>query len=195
MKLFHSPNSPFSRKCRVVAIEKGIMDKIELIEASPSENPPELWAVNPLGTVPAMAVGNGLHLSDSSVICEYLNTLSPEPDLYADRICVLPMAFLAEGILNAAVACVMEGRRPPQFQYPAWVSRKEAAISRAIAKFAGISWENAPLSIGTISLGVALEYVSFRLPHLNWREAHPELAKWADTFGKRLSMAQTAPKA
>ena len=193
MKIFHSNNSPYGRKCRVVAIEKGVLEKIELVEVNTAENPAELLAVNPLGTIPAMISASGMHICQSEAICEYINTLSAQPDLYMDRICVQPFAALAEGIMDAAVSCVLEGRRPEENRSLQWIARKEAAISRAIAKFSGIPMENSPLSIGTISLGCALGYVSFRLPHITWREAHPALAKWFDGFNARASMVATAP--
>ena len=53
MKLFVSPNSPYARKCRVILREKNLAG-IEEIAVNAMENPPELLAVNPLGTVPAM---------------------------------------------------------------------------------------------------------------------------------------------
>lgn len=197
MKLFYSTNSPYARKCRVVMFEKKLESKIELINVNPLENPPELLAVNPLGTVPALVTDNGLHICESPAICEYLDSLSPENPLFPApeyRSCVLAVIALADGIINAAVACVMEGRRPEEKRYPAWVQRKEAAIGRAIAKCAGISWDMAP-SMGTIALAVALAYVSFRLPHLPWRKEHPKLAEWLDEFSKRPSMQATKPRA
>ena len=60
MKLFYSPNSPYARKARVIIREKNL-SSIEEISVMPTENPPELWAVNPLGTVPALATDDGLH--------------------------------------------------------------------------------------------------------------------------------------
>ena len=195
MKFFYVRNSPYVRKCHVVALEKGVADQLEIIETVTAENPPALLAINPLGTIPALVSQSGMHICQSEAICEYLNTLSPEPDLYMDRICVQPFAALAEGIMDAAVSVIQEKRRPEGNQSPAWIERKEIAISRAIGKFAGIPMENSPLSIGTITLGVALGYVSFRLPHVAWREAHPALAKWFDEFSKRPSMVATQPVA
>lgn len=195
MKLYYSPNSPYARKCRVVAIEKGVLDRIDLINVNPMDSAPELLAVNPLGTVPALVTREGLHLCESPVICEYLDGLSSETPLYpeADRICVLAMAALADGIMDAAVACVLEGRRPPERQYQAWVDRKQAAILRAIDKLAAVDLSAAPLSIGTIALAVALAYVDFRLPQLGWRTKYPKLAVWVDAFSKRESMLKTQP--
>lgn len=196
MKLFYSPNSPFARKCRVVAMEKGLDKKIEFINVNPLENPAELLAVNPLGTVPALVTDDGLHLCDSTVICEYLDSLSPAPLLYpadGSRICVLAMAVLADGIMDAAVACVMEGRRPAEKQYPEWRARKEAAVMRAIDKFAKVPLDQSAFSIGTINLAVALAYVNFRLPHLEWGKMHPQLANWLVAFESRPPMAVTRP--
>lgn len=198
MKLFFSKNSPYARKCRVVMFEKQLEDRIELIHLNPLEDPQEpLWAVNPLGTVPALVTDTGLHLCDSTAICEYLDSLAPDNRLYPDtnRECVMAVAAMADGMINAAVTCVLEGRRPEPNRYPAWVTRKEAAISRTIKKFAAVSWEGSPLSIGTISLAVGLAYVSFRLPHLPWRTEHPRLAGWLDAFSSRPSMTATKPAA
>ncbi len=195
MKLFYSTNSPYARKCRVVMLEKKLENKIELINVNPLENPAELLAVNPLGTVPALVTDDGLHLCESPAICEYLDSLSPENPLMPPpefRICVLAVTALADGIMDAAVSCVLESRRPEDKRYPLWVQRKEAAIMRAIAKCAGISWDVKP-TLGTIGLAVALAYVSFRLPHLPWRKEHPKLAEWLDAFSQRPSMAKTKP--
>lgn len=198
MKLFYSINSPYARKCRAVIFEKRLQDRVALIQVNPMENPPELLAVNPLGTVPALITDQGLHLCDSTVICEYLDALSDDTPLYPpqkSRECVLAIAAMADGMIDAAVACVLEGRRPKEFQYIAWRERKEAAIMRAIAKFAQADLSAAPLSIGTISLAVGLSYVSFRLLHVSWRERHPTLAVWLDNFSMRASMQQTKPMA
>ncbi len=197
MKLFYSINSPYARKCRVVLIEKNL--PCEQVAVNALENPPELLAVNPLGTVPALVTDQGLNLCDSTAICEYLDSLPssaapllPEPKA---RECVLAFVAMSDGIMDAAVASVLEGRRPKEIQYAMWRERKEAAIMRAISKFAGIDMNHTPLSMGSIGLAVALSYVSFRLPHLDWRSKHPRLAAWLEDFSNRESMQATKPQA
>ena len=49
--------------------------------------------------------------------------------------------------------------------------------------------------LGLANTAVALGYVSFRIPHLNWRDAHPALAVWFEDFALRSSMQATAPVA
>lgn len=198
MKLFYSPNSPYARKCRVVILEKGLQDKIEMVSLLPSDNPPELVAVNPLGTVPALLLDNGKALCESPVICEYLDSLSAQNPLFPSennaRFEALALAALADGIMDAAVACVMEGRRPEEKRYTAWVERKEKAIMRTIAELAKYNFnENLTSNIGTINSAVALAYVDFRLPQLAWRSSYPALANWLENISKKQSFLATAP--
>ena len=71
--------SPFVRKVRAVLAEKGIPYEIEQINPA---GPPEGWrAKSPLGKIPVLE-HDGRYVNDSSVICEYLEKLHPEPALY-----------------------------------------------------------------------------------------------------------------
>jgi glutathione S-transferase len=199
MKLFFAPLSPFARKCRVVVIEKKLEGEVELVNAPPMDNPPELLAANPLATVPALLTNKGKIFCESPVICEYLDSLSPEPALIPaepkQRFDTLALAALADGIMDAAVACVLESRRPEDRRYPEWVERKENAIKRTISVIAHRKFDmGMPLDIGIINVVVALGYVSFRLPHMDWRKDYPVLAQWYDAMSQRPSFALTAPK-
>src|SRR6185369_8302107 len=78
MKLYFSSSSPFARKVRVVAREKGLASAITEIECNPFSDPPELKAHNRMSSVGtidirlwALSSGgslNGLH--SISVIAE-----------------------------------------------------------------------------------------------------------------------------
>jgi len=48
-------------------------------------------------------------------------------------------------------------------------------------------------TIGTITLGVALGYLDFRAPDVEWRDGRPELTAWFETFSARPSMQATMP--
>lgn len=80
-RLHHLPLSPFSRKVRLVLAEKRI--EVELIEEKPWERRMEFLLLNPAAQVPVLQI-DGLTLSDSSAICEYLDETSPEPKLLPD---------------------------------------------------------------------------------------------------------------
>lgn len=191
MKLFFSPNSPFARKCRVVILEKGLQDAVEMISVMPADNPPELIAANPLGSVPTLVMENGEALCESPVICQYLDSLSKNNPLRTMDIHALGIAALADGIMDAAVAIVMENRRPEEKRYEFVVQRKETAIMRSIAKISELNLDS--WNIGVINVAIALAYVSFRLPQLAWRDEHKNLASLLDFINEKPSMVATAP--
>ena len=71
--------SPFVRKVRVFLAEKGIPYNLEPV--FPFNPPPEFKQMSPLGKIPAYKDGDVV-LSDSSVICAYLERTNPQPSLY-----------------------------------------------------------------------------------------------------------------
>ena len=77
MRLWHNPASPFARKVRIVARETGQLARIEEIAVmvSPVSPNADLAVHNPLIKVLALQTDDGKVLYDSSVICEYLDSL------------------------------------------------------------------------------------------------------------------------
>lgn len=197
LKLFYSPNSPYARKCRIVILEKGLQDKVELVSLMPADNPPELIVANPLGKVPTLLLDNGKSLCESPVICEYLDSLSNDNPLFPTdntaRFEVLNLAALASGIMDEAVAYVMEGRRPEEKRYQFLVERKENSIKRTISFISGNNFDKDIWNIGTINTAIALAYIDFRMPHIKWRDDNKNLAEWLDFINKKPSMVATLP--
>jgi len=77
-RLYHFPLSPFCRKVRLVLAEKKI--EVELVEERYWENNAEFMRRNPAGKVPILKI-DGLLLSESQAICEYLEETVPTPEL------------------------------------------------------------------------------------------------------------------
>lgn len=198
MKLYFANTSPYSRKARVTVYEKGLDERVETIFANPFEDNPGLKAANPLGKVPVLIIEEGHALCDSPVICAFLDSLSPQPALIGTgsrQWDVRAGEALTDGILDAAFAIVMERRRPDTQRSPLWVERWTDQISRAtntIEASSGVF--DGALNLAQIGLGVALGYLDFRLPDLDWREGRPRLAAWYATFAERPAMKATAPQ-
>lgn len=198
MKLFYAGTSPYARKVRMLLIEKDIEDRVEPVFANPFEASAELEAANPLGKVPALVLDDGGVLYDSPVICAYLDSLNETPRLIppdgSERWTTLRREALADGIIDAAFAMVMEGRRPEAERSASWLDRWTGGILRSTAAVEDeIENYGETLTLGHIGLGAALGYLDFRLPELDWRAGRPKVEAWFTAFRQRPSMAGTDP--
>jgi glutathione S-transferase len=77
-RLYHFALSPFCRKVRLVLAEKRV--EVELIDERYWEPSTEFLRRNPAGKVPVLRI-DGLTLTESSAICEYIEETRPEPAL------------------------------------------------------------------------------------------------------------------
>jgi len=198
MKLYYSPTSPYVRKVRVVSIELGLEDKIELLTTNPWDPATALGNFNPLGKVPALMISENEVLFDSPVICEYLDSLHNTNKLFPEnasaRWQALRLQALADGVLDAVVLMRLESLRPIALQSEDWRERQLEAVRRSLdyaeLKSAELEGE---VTIGTISLACALAYLDFRLAEEDWRNDHPQLASWFVNWQSRASMQETKP--
>jgi len=199
LKLISSSTSPFVRKVRVVLAEKKI--EYTAAELSPwsAVNPVEDYS--PLGQVPVLVLDDGTHLFDSRVIVEYLDTVSPVsrliPESGRSRIAVRRWEALADGIADAALAIVLEGRRPEAQRSDDWIVRQRRKVDAGVAELArelgDKPWCNGDaFTLADIATGCALGYLDFRHPGVGWRDAHPNLSRLAEKLAKRPSFADTA---
>lgn len=196
MKLYHSPNSPYARKARVLAIERGISDQIELVEVNTADLDGPLMKVNPLGKVPALDTGVDGIIHDSPLICEYLDGYTSSaahagevPDL-ADKL----LAATAQGMLDAGYAVRMEKLRPEALQWQEWKDKQFGKINRTLDHLeANPALLPSEPTIGAISVACTLEWLAFRHAEGQWLAKRPKLAKWAHAFSERPSMQSTQP--
>lgn len=77
-RLYHVPLSPFCRKVRLSMAEKKI--EVELTEERYWEKDRDFLRRNPAGKVPVLKI-DGMTMSESAAICEYLEEAYPTPSL------------------------------------------------------------------------------------------------------------------
>ncbi len=199
MKLRFSPTSPYVRKVVVTAAETGQSDRIELVLTNTRDPNSDLHVDNPLGKVPALITDDGVRLVDSPVICEYLDGLREGPRLVPPageaRWQALRLQALADGILDAAVLRMLEGRRPDGERSQAFADKQRGKIVATL----DVLESEAPgfgdaLTIGAVTVGCALGYLDFRFSDDDWRQGRPALAEWYEGFAKRPSMTASVPR-
>ena len=199
MQLIYSATSPYARKVRMLVIEKGLQAQVQIVVANPLLDPPELLAANPLAKVPALVVAPGFTLFDSPLICAYLDSVAEPRSVPAsgiERWQVLRREALADGITDAAVSCVMEGRRIESQRSPDWLTRWRSAILRGVVELEKEAEALAQhFDLGAMASAAALAYLDFRLPEIEWRSVAPKLAAWLETVAQRESFASSVPPA
>ncbi len=201
MKLIASHTSPYARKVRVMLAEKKL--ECELMEENVWSATTQVTRFNPLTKIPALVLDDRTCLYDSSVITEYLDTLSAPaliPQAGLARALVRRDESLADGICDAAVAVVLEKKRDAPRQDPAWIDRQRGKIDAAIASLAGALgpsqyFHGQAFSLADLAIGCALFYVEFRLPEIGWRAKYPAVKAWAERIETRPSFTATRPPA
>jgi len=130
MVLRSSPASPFARKVRIAASLLGLEAKIRIEQADPNDAADTLRKQNPLGKIPVLLREDGGAIYDSRVILEYLDNLAGGgriiPRDFTARISALTLQALCDGICDASLLVVYEGRyRPADMKVQSWVDRQE----------------------------------------------------------------------
>lgn len=184
-----SPASPFGRKVKLAALELGLMDRIEIVAADTTDPSEVLRQQNPLGKIPTLVLEDGTTLFDSRVIVDYLDHLSGGKLIPAGeaRFTQLRLQALADGICDAALLKVYEGRfRPEEGRNANWVAHQDGKVARGLAALeaAPPAFTDRP-RVGEIALACALGYLDLRFEG-KWRAGHPKLVAWLDDFAARV---------
>lgn len=202
MKLLYSLTSPYARKVRVVAAEK--RTDIEMVPVVLSDPDCPVINHNPLGKIPVLILEDGDSLFDSRVIVEYLDNRTPLahliPQDHSSKIWVRRWEALSDGVCDAAVAAMLESRRPAGQQDPGWIAKQMGKVERGLKALnddlGASQWcVNNTFSLADIALGCALGYLELRYKEINWQQQYPSLARHYAAMMKRPSFRDTAPPA
>jgi glutathione S-transferase len=125
--------SPYVRKVRVALAEKNVAYEIDPV--IPARAPEGYRAISPLGKIPAFRHGD-FTISDSSVICAYVERVWPQPPLYPADAKEYARALWLEEYADTELAAVLTGKlffqrvvRPILAGQPS----DETAVAQAIA--------------------------------------------------------------
>ena len=201
MKLYVTPGSPYARMARIVVIEKGLQERVEIIQARTRAADSPYYRINPSGRVPYLVRDDGAGLEESAVICAYFDRLDGD----AKAVFELPageagwearrLEALARSMLDGLAVWLRELYRPANERSPGLIEH-EFARSRRMVEV----WEKevrhglmgGGLNMAQITLGCALG-LELRNPEFAWRTGHPCLCEWYEAIASRPSFAATEP--
>ncbi len=199
MKLYITTPSPFARKVRIVAIEKGLSNRIEEVVVDPYANAPELLETNPVVQVPTLIAEDGQALNDSPVICEYLDRLGSGDDLLppsgsAEWLRVKRLETLGNQALEMGVKLVLEKRRPENERSAMWIERWTTNMGRALDALEAEKLSADTVDVGSITAAIAVTWIGFRHPDYDWKTGRPNLVAFNEAMEQRASFVETFPK-
>ncbi|HSG93793.1 MAG TPA: glutathione S-transferase N-terminal domain-containing protein [Methylotenera sp.] len=204
MKLLYTINSPYARKIRIVAAEKHIDIKLQEVVLSDPDCPVKLY--NPLGKVPVLVLGDDNDsLYDSRVIAEYLDNRTPLAHLIPKdntaKSAVRRWEALADGVCDAAVAVMLEQRKPDQKQDDAFIIRQLDKVTRGLTVLNNDLGHNKwcvddTFSLADIAVGCMLGYINLRFSStINLAADYPNLERLQSVLIRRQSFIDSMPVA
>jgi glutathione S-transferase len=200
MKLYISAASSYSRKIRVMLIEKGVPHEIETVNLW---QPNDLKKTNPLGKVPALKLDDGSVLFDSPLIADWLDDRYPNlrfiPEDPAQRTEVRRWEALADGTMDAVAASLYELRFHDEARRSQdWLDRQrgkfEAGFGAMEQQLGGRHWcVGQSMSLADISLACHIGFVTLRRPEWFPESSYAGLTRLCRRLESRESFIRTAP--
>ena len=197
MKLYVTPGSPYARMARVVVLEKGLANRVEIIQAQTRTADSPYYKINPSGRVPYLIRVDGVGVEESALICAYFDHLDGKPafevrpqDWEARR-----LEAMARSMVDGLAVWGRELTRP-KAERSATLLEHEGDRARRMADLWEVQIDH-PLMRGalnmaqiTLACGLGMEA---RNPHLHWRPKHPKLCEWYEPIAARPSFVASAP--
>ncbi|MDP6705933.1 MAG: glutathione S-transferase family protein [Alphaproteobacteria bacterium] len=201
MKLFITETSPYARKVRIAIRELGLDGAIEEVLARTRHPDNEILRHGPVGKVPALLTDDGRLLTESQIICIYLDDLHDGPKLIPapgeERTLVLEIDGIATGLLDGIAFRSRElrfrdeGERSPSlFDYESERCRR---CFDALENLAGQLTDRVRLAEISLATALLASDSSEAILKDDWRQDRPALAAWFDAFRSRPSIRATLP--
>lgn len=199
MKLYITPGSPYARMARIVVLEKGLENRVEIVVAKTRVGNSPYYGINPSGRVPYLISEAGVGMEESALICAYLDHLDGEPVLQvpggdpsweARR-----LEALARSMVDGLSVWGREIARPGNERSPGVIEHEKDRARRmadAWEREIDHSLMRGALNMVQITLACGLG-LEARNPGFLWRPQHPRLREWFDKIAARPSFAATAP--
>jgi glutathione S-transferase len=153
MKIYDRDGAPNTARIRIVLAAKGLEDKIEFESVdliSAAQKKPEFLAKNPIGKIPLLELDDGLVISESTAITEYLDNLDGNPLFMGktprERALVLMMQRRVEQLLLEPIDDFFHygtpglGKALAPWRMPEWAGRKEWGLRRGDMAVRGLAY-------------------------------------------------------
>lgn len=195
MKLYITPNSPYARLARIVAMEKDIISRIEVIEAQTRVANSPYYKINPSGRVPYLIDDSGRAYEDSALICRILDEVDGRPCFHPPGLAHARLEALARSLADGIAVYGRELRRPENERSPTILAHEEARYERMLD-----AWEreigdplmHGPLNMAQLALIAGIDFAERFGMGPRWR-TRPQLAAWVERMRAIPVLKATSP--
>lgn len=201
MRLFYTLGSPYARMVRIALLETGLNARVQEQEVTLRDPDSALLPHNPVGRVPTLELDDGMILTESLLILQYIDAVQTGAKMLprdgSDHWRVLSEMGLATGFLEGIVTWGRMLRNPENERARAVLeletirtNRTADALEQSIAQGA---YAGPDMNTARIVLGCTLGWVELRHTVWKWREKRPALSAWYDTIMAAPSFQATLP--
>ncbi|HEY2244244.1 MAG: glutathione S-transferase family protein [Xanthobacteraceae bacterium] len=199
MKLYVTFTSPYARLARILVLEKGLEDRVEIVAAKTRVADSPYYQINPSGRVPYLIDDSGVGMEDSQIICAYLDSLDGKPRFHDPQRqtdwAYQRLEFAARNMCEGICVWVREMARPAGERSPTVLAHEVTRAQRMADVFEARVTD--PLMLGPpnmarLTLAVALD-VARRRGFGDLTDGRPQLAAWMRSISELPSMQRTAP--
>jgi len=198
MKLYVTYTSPYARLARILIEEKGLKDRVEIVEAKTRTPASPYYQINPSGRVPYLVDDAGVGMEDSQLICSYLDSLDGKPrfhhPLRESDWAYRRLESSARSMCDGISVWTREMQRPENERSPTVLAHEVARMQRMAdffeARVADPLLQGAP-AMAHLILAVALDVARKRGPG-DLADGRPQLAAWMRRMSALPSMRATA---
>jgi glutathione S-transferase len=198
MKLYVTYTSPYARLSRILIEEKGLKDRVEIVEAKTRTPASPYYQINPSGRVPYLVDDAGVGMEDSQLICSYLDSLDGKPRFHHP----LRESDWAYRRLESSARSMCDGisvwtreMQRPETERSLTVLAHELARMQRMANFFEAQVANPPLQdapgMAHLLLVVALDVSRKRGPG-DLADGRPQLTAWMRHMSALPSVRATA---
>ncbi len=88
---------------------------------------------------------------------------------------------------------MLELRRPETERSPSWIARWTDHIHRSLDALEAAEIDQAHLDMGSLTAAVAVSWIDFRHPDIDWKTGRPRLVALQEAMEQRASFVDTRP--
>jgi len=200
MKIFYTVTSPIARKCRIIARELSIMDRIEEIITTTRSKDALIMQHNPNGMVPTLETDEGYKIVESMAICNYLEKQSNNKNFIPQDKKTYWQIYALDSIASQTFESIVSRARekfykPEEFHFPAGIKHEQG---RAIRTLDFLEKESTSFkdtfSKLHVTIGLTCLVLDNVFPDEEWEKNRNNLVEIYEHFKKRDSFLETVNK-